>query len=427
MPLSRRKFLIGLGAGCSAAVAALAGARIGGLSFSGPGPASLAPTGELLVVVFLRGGCDGLSLVAPVDDARYVAARGTLALPAAGPRAALPIDPRNPSFDAALGLHPAAAPLKELYDHGALAVVHACGLSHDTRSHFVAMDYMERGAGESRDGATGWLARHLGLYGGTTLVPALAAAHAAPVSLLGDPRAVVAADPAAYRLRAAERYAGAAWSELVAIHQGEGDLDAMGRRTIEVVGALQSRDLNYAPADELGYPTEWPAAEFGSSLRSVARMIKLDLGLQAATVDFGGWDTHEYQGDRGEGYFAALVDGLARGLHALYADLAAYHDRLTVVVMSEFGRRLGANVSGGTDHGHGNTLLVLGGRANGGAVYGPWPGLEDLDQGQDLRITTDYRAVLAEILERRLGNPHHDVVFPGLGAYQALGVVRDNS
>jgi uncharacterized protein (DUF1501 family) len=187
---------------------------------------------------------------------------------------------------------------------------------------------------------------------------------------------------------------------------GTGAFQDAGRRALEVIDAIQSlknanggKDLTYTPNPGVTYPSG-----LGSSLKLLAQIIKLNMGLQVATVDFGGWDTHENQGTNG-GYFASQVDTLARGLHAFYNDLPNYRTHLTVVVISEFGRRLGANTGGGTDHGHGNVMLVLGEQVNGGKLYGEWPGLVDLDQDQDLKITTDYRSVLGEIVAQRLGNP----------------------
>jgi uncharacterized protein (DUF1501 family) len=189
--------------------------------------------------------------------------------------------------------------------------------------------------------------------------------------------------------------------------------------TIDNFKAIE--DLNYTP----DYP--YPNNSFGNSLKLIAQTIKLDLGLRVATVDLGSWDTHENQGVGENGYYSNMVDILSRGLHAFYNDLPNHVNKLTVVVMSEFGRRLGVNASNGTDHGHGNVMFVLGGKANGGKIYGKWPGLEDLDQDQDLRITTDYRTVLSEILMRRMGNNKLGVVFPGLNAYEPLGVTGSPS
>lgn len=418
MEISRRQFMLG----CSAAIAAMAGSRIGGLVFDDPdfaGTAHAAGADSILVTVFLRGGCDGLSLVAPYDDPTYLARRGSLAL-----SGALPLDARNPAFGASssFGLHPAAAPLKELYDAGALAVVHACGLDDDTRSHFDAMDYMERGTPGVKSTSSGWLTRHLQCVNAGGTLPALAGGAGAPAALLADPSAVAMNSATSYRLSGPGRYNSASGSAMLAslerMYGGGGPVALAGRRTIETIKALGGVG-SYTP------DAAYPSGGFADTLRMVAQMIKLDLGLRVATVDLGGWDHHEHQGVNGSGPFFSLAGQLAAGLHAFFNDLAAFQSRLTVVVMSEFGRRLGVNASAGTDHGHGNVMLVLGGQVRGGRLYGRWPGLEDLDQDQDLRITTDYRSVLGEIVVRRLGNARLGTVFPGLteSVYAPLDIV----
>lgn len=427
MELSRRNFLIG----CSTAIAAMAGGRVGHFAFANPaGPA--AGTDEILVLVFLRGGMDGLSLVAPFDDPNYRQARGNLSIPETGTNKAILLPPQNPTFTSSLGLHSMASPLKELYDARDLAFIHACGLDDDTRSHFDAMDYIERGTPGNKTTGSGWLTRHLQTIDGAAgLIPALSANVSTPTSLLSSTEAVAMTSPQNFGLRSPWRYNNdnndSMFAALKTLYPGSGAnlLDIAGRRTIETIEAIQTANVDsYAPAPGVTYPD----SSFGSSLKTVAQTIKLDLGVRVATVDLGGWDTHENQGSDGGGYFASQIDELSRGLHALYEDLAAYQDRLTVVVMSEFGRRLGANDSNGTDHGHGNVMLVIGGNVNGGKVYGNWPGIEpeNLDQRQDLKITTDYRIILGEIVTRRLGNTKLGQVFPGLTAdlYQPLGLVN---
>jgi uncharacterized protein (DUF1501 family) len=418
----------------------MAGGRISQLVFAGDPVAAhqaylplVASPEQIFVMLFLRGGCDGLSLVSPYDDASYVAARRSLALT---PSSALTIDPNNAAFNptSSFGLHPSAAPLRELYNAGKLAIVHACGLNDDTRSHFDAMDYIERGTPGNKSTSTGWLARHLQLVNTGGLLPIVAAGSAAPASLLADDETVVMNDINSYELSGPWRYSGASnpamLTSLKKFYTGADAFQDAGKRALEVIDAIQSLkaanggdDLTYTPSPGVTYPSG-----LGSSLKLLAQIIKLGLGLQAATVDFGGWDTHEEQGTNG-GYYADQVDMLARSLHAFYNDLPNHRDRLTVVVMSEFGRRLGANTGGGTDHGHGNVMFVLGGGVNGGKIYGQWPGLVDLDQDQDLKITTDYRSVLGEIVVQRLSNPKLGSVFLGLQPteYNRLGIIPGES
>jgi uncharacterized protein (DUF1501 family) len=424
MPFSRRKFMVG----CSSAIAAVSATNIGNMVFANP--LQTTTSNEIFVLIFCRGGWDALSLVPPFDDSIYLAQRGSMAV-----SGALPLTSNNPTFQTGIGLHPKAAPLNELYQQKSLAIVHACGLDDDTRSHFEAMDYIERGTPGNKNTSTGWLTRHLQIVGETGTLPTMAAGSSAPVSLLSDPNAVAMNSINSYGLSGLWRYNNSGnQSMLKALkrgYEGTGHIQQVGMRTIKTIEAIQALktqnggDLNYTPKAGLkySYPSGYPTNDFGSTLQMVAHTIKLNMGLKVATVDFGGWDTHESQGVNGDGYFARMVDGLSRGLHAFYNDLSDYWSRLTVVVISEFGRRLGANVSGGTDHGHGNVMLLLGGHVNGGKVYGTWPGLADLDQTQDLRVTTDFRAILGEVVTKRLGNSQLGTVFPGYTNYQPLGIV----
>lgn len=416
--------------GCSSAIAAMAGGRISDLVFADERVAAAA-NDEILITVFLRGGCDGLSLVAPYSDATYQSRRGNLRLyepgtftPGAPQQAqeALAINPQNSTYNAGFGLHPQAAPLRDLYNANKLAIVHACGLNDDTRSHFDAMDYMERGTPGNKNTSSGWLTRHLRSAAVNGTLPTLASSASAPTALLGDNSAVAMTDAGSFDIQTPWRYNSGQnttmFSTLKKFYGGTSAFQTIGKRTIDTVETLSAEETTYTPQPGVTYP----GTSFGNALKLVAQMIKLDLGLRVATVDFGGWDTHEAQGDFGTGYFANQIASLARGLYAFYNDLPQHQGKLTVVVMSEFGRRLGGNASGGTDHGHGNVMLVLGGQVNGGKIYGAWPGLQDLDQNQDLKITTDYRMVLSEILVRRLDNPKLGTVFPGFTGYKPLGL-----
>jgi uncharacterized protein (DUF1501 family) len=420
MTINRREFMMG----CSSAIAALAGARINNMVFANEEQA--AANDEVMVVVFLRGGCDGLGLVTPFDDSRYVSARPTFKTASTGAASHIQFDPQNATFKSSLGFHFNAAPLKELYDSKKLAIVHACGLNDDTRSHFDAMDYMERGTPGLKNTSNGWIARHLDVVNAGGALPVLSSGGSNPTSLLANNQAVALNSPRDFKLSTFWRYNGTnnttMFDTLRQLYKGSGPMEVAGKRTIETIDTLKSfADLNYTP----DYP--YPNHSFGTALQTIAQTIKLDMGLRVATVDLGGWDTHESQGVGTNGYYSNLVNVLARGLHAFYNDMASKASKLTVVVMSEFGRRLGVNASNGTDHGHGNVMFVLGGKTNGGKVYGAWPGLEDLDQSQDLKITTDYRTVLSEILIRRLGNNKLGIVFPGFANYKALGLTGSAS
>ncbi len=418
--ISRRGFVVG----CSAAVAALAGSRLGRVAF---GESAGDFNQETLVVLFLRGGCDGLNVVLPIagdDRALYEEARPGLQVPISGEKAALPLD-------ANFGLHPAAAPLFALYTAGKLAVVHATGLADSTRSHFDAMQFMESGTPGVKTTSTGWLTRHLQ---STTnlppqiMMPALSAGNSLANSLLGSQEAIAMSDPDSFSFYGNWQYRDAQRTALRHMYTGNTWLHDAGTQTLNALDVVESANPeNYTPANGAQYP----GGSFGNNLQVIAQMIKIGVGLRVATVDLGGWDTHEQQGNHGGGYFANLLGTLAQGLSAFYTDLdgsgaANFAGRLTVVVMSEFGRRFKENGSGGTDHGHGNVVLVLGGNVNGGQVFGDWPGLrpDQLDNNVDLAITTDYRQILSEILIRRLGNPHLGTVFPEYRQYAPLGIVQ---
>jgi uncharacterized protein (DUF1501 family) len=396
----------------------------GGLRFTAFGSAADEPNQDILLVVFLRGGIDGLSVVFPLggpDRGFYEQKRPDLQVSVTGENAALKLD----SF---FGLHPAAAPLFDLYQAKRLAVVHAAGLTSDTRSHFDAMQYMEMGTPDSKSSTTGWLTRHLQSAGNLPpeiIMPAMAVGNLQPTSLAGSRESIGLTRPSDFGLNGHWAYRDWQRQALREMYSGSSWLHSAGIQTLDAVDVIEwSAPGAYTPGNGAAYPD----SGFGRDLQAVAQMVKLQLGLRVATVDLGGWDTHEYQGDKATGYFAGRLGDLAQGLAALFTDLSGTPDhtqRLTVVVMSEFGRSFGQNASRGTDHGHGNVMLVLGGQVNGGKVLGKWPGLatEQLYDRRDLEITTDYRRVLSEILIRRLGNPQLGTIFPNYSGYAPLGVV----
>jgi len=412
--ISRRGFMVG----CSAAIAGLAGSRFNSLAFAQPGGDQ-----EILVVLFLRGGMDGLSFLAPIDGTDrgyYEAARPGLALPLSGVDAAVPLTSQ-------FGFHPAAAPLADLFQDGKLSLIPASGLDEATRSHFESMEYIELGTPGVKTTPTGWIARHLQTVSGLPseiILPSLSMGDLQQSSLRGHYETVNMGDPSSFRLNTGPwRWQPAQRTALRSLYGASDSL-------VHVTGtqALDAADIielyaggEYAPANGAVYP----ASGFGDHLQVIAQMIKLDLGLHVATLDLGGWDTHASQ----EYWFGQLVGDLAQGLAAFYADLDGagaenYAQRLTLVVQSEFGRRFAQNSDDGTDHGHGNVMMVLSGNAL-GAIHGSWPGLApgQLFEGLDVAVTTDYRRVLSEILIRRLGNDKLGVVFPGYTGYSPLGVV----
>jgi uncharacterized protein (DUF1501 family) len=402
---TRRSFL----QGCSSAIAALAGARLTNLSFAKQDD----PT-DTLVVIFLRGGWDALNVVPPIDgDDRgfYETARPDIKIS--------DLLPLNDQF----GMHPALAPLHELYQQEKMAVVHAVGLNYDTRSHFDAMEYIELGTPGSKSTTSGWITRHLQGRGVSSILPTLSTSGA-PSSLLNFTPTVNLNDPADFSqwdngLVASQQQA------LRQMYSGDTLLHRAGARTLDslrIVSPLVEQE--YQPSNGAFYNDD----ELSLQLKTVARMIKLETGLRVATVDYGGWDTHEYETEGNGGYIAELLGNLASGLSNFYLDLdSGYTERLSVVVISEFGRRLVQNEAHGTDHGHGSVMFTLGGGVNGGQVYGDWPGLhnDQLYDHADLAITTDYRQVLSELLTRRLGNMNIGTVFPGYSPSGDLGIYRE--
>jgi uncharacterized protein (DUF1501 family) len=410
--MNRRQFI----SGCSAAIAAMAGSQLSSLAF-----APEANPSEILILLFLRGGMDGLQLVAPVNDHHYVNARDVdLRVTDGGAQKGLELAQTLSGLD--FRLHAKASPFKELYDSKQLAIVHACGLTNGTRSHFDAMDLMEKGVADSQAAPTnGWLARLLQLLPNDGLLPAASTSSQLPVSLLGSAEASSIFDPRSFTLSSDPRLVGL----LKNLYQGDTALTKNAQRTLQTIQYLQ-RNLpkkngepsEYTPDAKANYPTQWQVRELTQSFKTLAQLIKMEAGLRVATVDFGGWDMHENQ----SWLFPVQIEGLSQSLMAFYNDIQAYHNRVTIVVMSEFGRRLKANKSHGTDHGYGNALLVLGGKVKGGAMYGQWPGLatEQLDNGVDLAVTTDYRAILSEICAKRLKAPSVQTIFPGFKQSQLL-------
>ncbi|MCB8932163.1 MAG: DUF1501 domain-containing protein [Fimbriimonadaceae bacterium] len=386
------------------------------------------PTGDLLVVVFLRGGADGMNMVAPVGADAYHRARPTLALARATDRTAPKAD-RVLDLDGFFGLNPAMGPLLPLYREGRLGFVHACGSGDHTRSHFEAMAAMERGNENIRGGiASGWLARHLDArpQKGASPLRAVAFSSVMPDSLRGATSAMALESLADFRLRlpeGPENRGGRLRQTLTRLYQDQlrDPIVDAGVETFKLLETLNRLDpAHYKPESGAAYPD----SELGRGLRQVAFLAKARVGLEVAFLDRGGWDTHVAQGSS-TGYMALGLTDVSDSLAAFAKDLGPALDRTTVVVMTEFGRRLQENSGLGTDHGRGSVMTVLGGGTQGGRVHAKWPGLEphELDEVGDLRVTTDYRDVLAEILDKRVRSTNLAAVFPG-HTPKALGVVQ---
>jgi uncharacterized protein (DUF1501 family) len=362
-----------------------------------------------------------LNIVVPHGDEQYYAIRPTIGIPRPDDNQA---DSRVVDLDGFFGLHPALDPLAEIYQAGDLAFVHATGAPDETRSHFEAMDLMERGA--AVNDYTGWLARHLATLdtGSDSVLRAIGVGDMLPASLTGAVSATALESIADYHLQGRDERVGEMQAILQTLYQQDDSmLTAVADQTMAAIAMLEQIDTaNYLPAGR-----SYPEQAFGQSMQMVAQLIKADVGVEVACVDLGGWDTHVAQGST-EGILARNLTELGQGLTAFYEDLGALTGQVTVVVMSEFGRRAQENGGLGTDHGHGGMMMVLGGGINGRQVLADWPGLHDeqLVGPGDLAITTDYRDVLANLIHHRLNNPRLGDVFPGYTVNE-LGLAMPDS
>lgn len=394
-------------------------------------PKAEAPRGDTLIVIFLRGAADALNIVVPHGEPLYYRRRPTLAIPHPDDRRTS-AELRTLDLDGFFGFHPRLHPLLPIWQGKQLAIVHACGAPDDSRSHFRAMELMERGVANETGPASGWIGRHLATHNTGNLSPLRAVGFANPLprSLRGPVAASALKSIAdfhlggdAQALMRMQRMLAAVYANDPALGNDE-TLSAVGQGTLEVIALLNKLNpAAYLPANGAVYPT----SEFGMALQQIALLIKAEVGLEVAAVDVGGWDTHFLQGGS-QGMMAGLLDDLALGLGAFHADLVEHADRISVVVMSEFGRRLQENGSFGTDHGHGSAMLLLGGNVRGGLVHGRWPGLaeEQLVGPGDLAVTTDYRDILGELCLKRMQNRNVGEIFPGW-VLTDQGIFRDEA
>jgi uncharacterized protein (DUF1501 family) len=343
-----------------------------------------------LVVVFLRGAADGLTLVAPVADDNYHKFRPRLAV---RKQDAVPLDD-------VFGLHPNLRALESAWKEGDLAIVHGAGGESDTRSHFEAQDLMEHGG----VAAGGWLGRFLRTRGASeSPLAAVALSPTLPESLSGAPSASAFASLREFAIT--DGHQGARKEDftrqvqrLYALEQGA--LREAAANTFEALQRIEAIDVNANPQNGATYEGRYP---FSQGLRQIAQLIRADVGLDAASIDLGGWDTHFTQVSVIEPLMLQLADGLA----AFHRDLGPRMATTTVVVMTEFGRRVAENSAFGTDHGRGGAMFVMGGGVKGGRVLGGWPGLkpEMLEGPGDLPVWNNYRNVLAPVLTQHGAEP----------------------
>src|SRR5580658_733936 len=361
-----------------------------------------------LVVIFQRGAADGLNIVVPYREKNYYSMRPSIAIP----------QNQVLDLDGFFGLHPSLADFKPLYDQGHLAIVHAAGSPDMSRSHFDAQDYMESGTPGIKSTQDGWLNRALQAEDlrrreQHTAFRALALGAQIPRTLAGKIPALALGNVSSFAVGGHVGAASPAAGAFEAMYGDSGDkiFHATGEATFEAVKMLKDADpAQYKPAAEVEYPNN----EFGNNMKQIAQLLKANLGVEAAFTDVGGWDTHQNQGGV-NGQLSDRLRDFAAAISAFWRDLGDDAENVTLVTMSEFGRTARQNGTGGTDHGHANAMFVLGGHVKGGKVYGNWPGLnnDQLNEGRDLAVTTDFRQVLGEAVAKSIGARNLDLVFPG--------------
>jgi uncharacterized protein (DUF1501 family) len=373
---------------------------------------------KILVAIFQRGAVDGLNVVVPFSEKRYYELRPSIGIPAPGggtgpgPAQQAAID-----LDGRFGLNPAMQPLKDLWDKQLLAIVEAVGSPDPSRSHFDAQDYMESGTPGKASG-DGWLNRALPPAGAeASPMRAIAMGAQLPRTLRGDRSAVAVNDARQFQIGNPEAaaivenmYAGTADTKLA--RPGKDAFAAM-----KIVQSLSQQ--NSPPSNGAQYG---PGGPLGQSLQQIARLIKADVGVEAAFAEVSGWDHHGNENPQ----LSNLLRQFSSALAAFCKDMGDRMEDIVVVTMSEFGRTAQENGNAGTDHGHGDVMLALGGPVRGGKIYGQWPGLEkeQLYEGRDLAVTTDFRTVLGELVSGHLGQKELAHVFPGFEMGQPLGLLR---
>jgi uncharacterized protein (DUF1501 family) len=367
-----------------------------------------------LIAIFQRGAVDGLNVVVPFGEPEYYRARPSIAIGRPGSAENSAID-----LDGFFGLHPRLLPLKPLWDARQLAIVHACGSPDSTRSHFDAQDYMESATPGVKSTSDGWLNRYLQARRAPASDPAtpfraVALTAQLPRMLQGTAPALAMSQVGRFGIHGGPASATAGESfEAAYAAAADQVLHGTGRDAFSAIRMLKTADPSkYQPANGADYPR----SPFGQALRQIAQLTKANVGLEVAFADVGGWDTHANQG-AAQGQLATRLDDFARAIAALVADLGDRMEDTVVLTMSEFGRAVSENGNRGTDHGHGNAMIAIGGGIHGGRVYGKWPGLavSQRYEGRDLAVTTDFRDVFGEIVVRHLGVADAKPIFPGYG------------
>jgi uncharacterized protein (DUF1501 family) len=380
---------------------------------------------KILVAVFQRGAADGLNIVVPFSERRYRELRPTLAIApptgqsnANGPIPNGPLSGNAIDLDGRFALNGAMQPLKALWDKQQLAIVEATGSPDSSRSHFDAQDYMESGTSGKTMG-DGWLNRALPPAGPeTSPLRAVAMGNQVARTLRGEHEAIAVGDSQQFNMGNQD-----AASILESLYATSADAQwgRTGKDAFEAMKVIQS--INRSPYDPQGGAQFYgQGGELGRSLQQLARLIKADAGIEAAFAEIGGWDHHGNENQQ----LSNLLRQFSSALAAFTQDMGDRMEDIVLVTMSEFGRTVEENGNAGTDHGHGSLMMVLGGPVQGGKVYGKWPGLEreQLFEGRDLAVTTDFRAVLSELIRGHLGQKDLGPVFPGYQPGDPLGLLR---
>jgi uncharacterized protein (DUF1501 family) len=406
--VSRRSFLKGLGVvSAGSVVATMHGTVFRQTAFAASGTAD-----NVLIVLSQRGGCDGMSLVVPYGDPGYAAARPTIGVP---PSKLL-------VTDGMFGLHPKLAPLEKMWKNGKMAAVHAVGLPAPNRSHFSAMEEVEEADPGSHQ-RIGWLNRMVGMTDPGSLFGAVQIGQAIPETEISGPQPTLAANnienidifgptQAMQQRKASLR---------ITWQNATGTLGDAGREALNT--ASEWKPVLRTPGHPL-HGAKYPQTDLGDAMAQSARLIRSNVGAEVITVDHSSWDMHTNLGTLDSGDMRVMADDLARSIAAFFADLGPLAAKVTLVTISEFGRRVAENGDAGLDHGYGNAMLVMGAGVRGGQVYAKWPGLDDKDLVDgDLKVTTDYRSVLYEIVNSRFSGIDASKLFPGFSPSR-VGVMK---
>jgi uncharacterized protein (DUF1501 family) len=364
---------------------------------------------KTLIAIFQRGAVDGLNMVVPYAESSYYNMRPNIAIPKPNGGADAAIN-----LDGFFGLHPSLASFKPLWDSKRLAIVHASGSPDNTRSHFDAQDYMESATPGVKSTRDGWLNRYLQAKADAqkSLFRAVSMTQQMPRAMQGRAPTLAISNLADFRIRAGQTSASVQGGFEEIYDQAVNDtLHGTGKETFEAINYLkQVNPAQYKAENGAAYPT----TPFGNALRQTAQLIKAGVGLEVAFTDVGGWDTHVNEGNQ-QGQLSNLLRNFSSAIAALHTDLGQRMDDVVLLTMSEFGRTARENGNRGTDHGHANAMFIVGNGVRGGKVYGDWPGLksDQLNEGRDLALTTDFRDVFGEIAQKHLGATNLKAVFPG--------------